>query len=83
MCTEVEVLRGAESVMCSSIEQLAGALGIDAALIDDDGTYAKYGDHCLCPVDFKKAARLSGMHLRPATDDEGFPFPEFIFSVEP
>lgn len=76
MCTQVEV-RGADGpVVCETLGELALALG---RRVEDLPVYGEIGDYadaaycCLCAVVW---ARMPG--ARKATEDEGYPFPEYI-----
>lgn len=70
MCTEVNVIRNGVVVACETVGQLAAALGVPLPAI------ASYADpeesDCLC------SARWNELGARRATEDEGFPFPEYI-----
>ena len=70
MCTEVNVVIGDQVIACETVGELSAALGLPlAAITRYDNPEA--GD-CLC------SARWDELGARKATEDEGFPFPEYV-----
>lgn len=67
MCTEVNVMRNGETIECETVRQLAAALELQPKDVSPDPA-----DCCLCN------ARWDELGARRATDEEGWPFPEYI-----
>lgn len=70
MCSEVHVVTGDQVIECETVGELAAALGVPlSAITRYDNPEA--GD-CLC------SARWDELGARRATEDEGFPFPQYV-----
>jgi len=72
MCAEVNVVRNGETVECDTVGQLATALGVPPQTVSNDPV-----DCCLCN------AHWEALGARRATDEEGWPFPEYIIVIIP
>lgn len=70
MCVEIIVKHDKEEIYCQTVGELAAALRVDSR------TFSKHSElHCLCDVS------LEQFGARRATEDEGWPFPEYIIEV--
>lgn len=78
MCTVVLVTGRGKYDYCETVGELAEALRIDPVaiytIINSDANEILQ-DMCLCPID------LEALGARPATDQEGNPFPEYIIEL--
>ena len=73
MCLHIVVKRDKEEIYCETVGELAAALNVNPSqisLLDDDDE-----ESCLCN------ARLEELNARLATEEEGWPFPEYIIDV--
>lgn len=75
MCTEVIIQKGGESIECSTVGQLSDAIGVPPDDLFPEAGGLNPRDCCLCGVD------LEDFGFRKATDEEGFPFPEYILEI--
>ena len=73
MCTEARVLKGDAAIECATLGELAAALGMAISDVPKFGDFRPEPDDCLCAVHW---GSLPGS--RRATDEEGWPFPEYI-----
>lgn len=73
MCTEIEVRNNGTTIVCTTMGQLADALGVPLDEVPMYGESLAEENQCLCSV---KWERIPG--ARNATDAEGFPWPEYI-----
>lgn len=72
MCIEVLVKIDGHNIYCKTVGELADALSMPAESVSDDPR-----DGCLCNT-------LWGpIGARLATEDEGFPWPEYVIEVMP
>jgi len=73
MCCEVMVKRDGQEITCETVGELAKALGKQPIFI------SPFPDpqSCLC------SARLEELGARRATEEEGWPWPEYIIEVLP
>ena len=67
MCTEVLVKIGKTEIYTETVGELARALGVSSNAVSNDPD-----DCCLCNAHFDQ------LGARWATEDEGYPFPEFV-----
>lgn len=67
MCAEVNVIRSGQVIECTTVADLADALGVPTHVVSDDP-----GHCCLCN------AKLTSLGARQATPEEGWPFPEWV-----
>lgn len=70
MCTEILVIKDGEEHYCTSVGQLSDALGVDPGEVSPDPPR-----FCLC------SAYLDKLGARQATEEEGWPFTEYV--IEP
>lgn len=76
MCTEANVVKNGVPVECTTLGQLAEALGISIMDLPRFVDYNPARDDCLCNVRWSDVP-----NARRATHAEGWPFPEYI--IEP
>ena len=61
MCSEVIIKNGNKVIECSSQGELSKALGLNILpRLGKEKDDKPEPDHCLCPIDIKKAARICG-----------------------
>ena len=72
MCTEARILKDGGAIACETMGQLADALGLELDAVPKFGEFTAQADDCLCNVRWDK------LSARPATHEEGWPFPEYI-----
>lgn len=73
MCIEIEVRNNGTTIECTTMGQLADALGVPLDEVPMYGESLAEENQCLCSVRWE---RIPG--VRRATDAEGFPWPEYI-----
>jgi hypothetical protein len=71
MCVEVLVKRGEEEITCETVGELASALHLRPIEVSLDTEE----DDCLCNM------RYEDLKARRATEEEGFPWPEYIIDL--
>lgn len=72
MCTAVLVKKDGREIYCETVGELADAMSLPAEAVSDDPR-----DGCLCNV------FLDALCARHATEDEGFPWPEYVIEARP
>lgn len=71
MCVEILVICGDKRITCETVGELASALRLRPIEVSSD----EEEDDCLCN------ARIEELKARPATEEEGSPWPEYIIEV--